>query len=67
MGVWVNVVIHIARHGYSVVEVFNRYYYQVDPHTAKVTQEEQLQRNVRFYFCLDCIASDDKVHMFDPH
>ena len=67
MGIWENVVIHIARHGYSVVEVFNKYYYQVDINTAKITRDMQIQKNVRFYFCLDCITGNDKLHVFDPH
>ena len=67
MGIWVNIVIHIARHGYDVVEVFNRYYYRVGLHTVKATQDEPLQRNVRFYFCLNCITGGEKLHVFDPY
>ena len=66
MGLWVNVVIHVARHGYQVVEVFHQYYYQVTD-AKTLMNEVSIQRNVRFYFCLDCIATNDTIHMFNAH
>ena len=67
MGLWIHVIIYIAKHGYDVVEVFNRYYCQVDTTLAKPIQDIQMQRNVRFYFCLDCIINNDIVHVYGPH
>ena len=62
MGIWINITIHIPQHGLESVEMYNMYFYQV-PHTKTASSNQQLQRNVRFYFCLDWIANDDKLHM----